>query len=91
MCRRVTNDLETVRIALGNDRHLGVIFNAERSVHDPAIDLTGQSGLRKSWTDGGGKLGNRNGLREFTATAVRQRDDWHEKHPFQWRPLREAA
>ncbi len=58
MRRRVADDVESVGIALGDDRGGDVAVDDVRCVDELAVDLAGERGLRKAGADRRGELGN---------------------------------
>ncbi len=90
--RRVTNDLEPLRVALGQQPDLGVVLDDVGGVDDAAIHLAGHGGPGEACADARGHLGDRHRRLELLLGPVGERDYWHDAlaRP-QWWSLRETT
>ena len=73
----MAQDVQRVRMLLGHDFQRRVVVNAERGIHQLAVDLAGQGGLGQARADGGGHFGNGYGMLERTLAAVGKSDVDH--------------
>ena len=74
---RVTDDVETLGVALGDDRDSGVLLDHMRCIDDLAVDLAGERCLGKSGADRRGELCNGHRRVEMLDGAVGQSDVGH--------------
>ncbi len=68
--RRVAQDLEAVRVLVGDDGEVGVAVDDKRSVDELAVDPAGERGLGEARSDRGCDLGHGHGRVEMLDGAV---------------------
>ena len=71
MRRRVTDDLESFRITIGDDCDVCIGLDAIRRIDHFAVDLARERGLGESRTNAQGDLGDRDRARKRSLRAVR--------------------
>lgn len=77
MRRRVTEDLDTFGVAVGDNRDLGVSRDLVSGVDQPAIHLSGERRTGETGADVGCDSRDGDGMGIGPLAAVRQRDDRH--------------
>ena len=88
---RVSDDLDTGLIAIGDNGQFRIGIDNKRCVHLSLIDHTGQRCLGKAGTNVGGDIVHRNRIFKRALAAVRQGDNGHELSFCQWWPLLKAT
>src|SRR5262249_39744758 len=74
---RVTDDLESVGVAVGDDRHLGIVPDEVGGIDEAAVDARGERGLLQARANGARHLVQRHGTVEAALAAIGQGDDGH--------------
>ena len=77
MRRRVADDVESFRIALGHDRDGGILIDQMRSIDELAVDLAGERRLGEAGSDRRGEFGNGEGRVEVLDGAIGQSNVGH--------------
>ena len=75
--RRMTDQLQGVGVAIGDDGQINIFLDAERSIDQLAINLASQRSTRQAGTDAGRHLGDGDRLLEGTDGTIRKLDIWH--------------
>jgi len=77
----VAQDVERLRRLVGDDGEFGVVVDAEAGVDELAVDLARERGLGQAGADGGGDVGDGDGMVELAARAVGEGDGDHAGGP----------
>ena len=71
----MADDVERLRILVGDDRELRVVVDDERRVDELAVDPAGERGLGQARADTRRDFGHGHGRIEVLLAAVGQRND----------------
>ena len=74
----MADDVQSFRIALGDDRQIRILGEGMRSIHQSAIHLAGQGGLGQAGANRGGDFMHADGGVERALAAIGERDDRHD-------------
>src|SRR5690606_16977576 len=72
--RRVTQELQRLRVPLGQDRHGGILLDGPVEIADLAVHLHGERGPGQPGPDRPGQLPAGGAARQLADTPIRERD-----------------